>query len=119
MQDPLTPLGNPVQNMPEGIGSADPDTGAVQQTAAMPNVAQMATNRTHKGILPNICRSRDMPSRIHSSILSRTSSRISRCRRETSTPGLSRCRRSLTNSGRKVFNSRCRPCRVLNNQQLK
>ena len=27
--------------------------------------------------------------------------------------------RSLTNSGRKVFNSRCRRCRVLNNQQLK
>ena len=61
MQDPQTPLGNPVQNMPEGIGSADPDTGAVQQTAAMPNVAQMGYQPYPQGYPPNICRSRDMP----------------------------------------------------------
>ena len=52
MQDPQTPLGNPVQNMPEGIGSADPDTGAVQQTAAMPNVAQMGYQPYPQGYPP-------------------------------------------------------------------
>ena len=34
-------------------------------------------------------------------------------------PWASRCLRSLTNSGLKVFNSKCHRCRVLNNQQLK
>ena len=52
MQDPQTPLGNPVQNIPEGIGSADPDTGAVQQTAAMPNVAQMGYQPYPQGYPP-------------------------------------------------------------------
>ena len=78
-QNPQAPLRHTAQNMPETMGSADLDTGTVQQTAAMPNVQQMGYQP--KGILPNICRSRDIPSRIRSSILRGTSSRISRYRR--------------------------------------
>lgn len=81
--------------------------------------SKWAISRTNKDIHISRCRHWGTASSSRSSTSKDISSRISRCRRETSTPGLSRCRRSLTNSGRKVFNSRCRPCRVLNNQQLK
>ena len=49
----------------------------------------------------------------HSSTSRDISSRTSRCRSSSTTPGPSRCLRSLTSSGLKVFNSKCRRCRVL------
>lgn len=52
MQDPQAPLGSAAQNMPESIGSADPDTGAVQQTAAMPTVPQMGYQPYPQGYPP-------------------------------------------------------------------
>ena len=78
-------------------------------------------NRTRKGIHTNKYRSRGTgtPSSIRNSTRRDTNSRTSRCLSSSTTHGRSRYRRSLTSSGRKVFNSRCRPCRVLNNQQLK
>ncbi len=65
------------------------------------------------------CRHWGMASSSRSSTSRDISSRTSRCRSSSTTPGPSRCLRSLTNSGPKVFNSKCRRCRVLNNQQLK
>lgn len=51
-QDPQAPLSHTAQNMPEGIGSADLDTGIVQQTAAMPNVPQMGYQPYPQGYPP-------------------------------------------------------------------
>lgn len=52
MQDPQAPLGNAMQNIPESIGSADLDTGTVQQTAAMPNAPQMGYQPYLQGYPP-------------------------------------------------------------------
>lgn len=52
MQDPQAPLGNAMQNIPESIGSADLDTGTVQQTAAMPNAPQMGYQPYPQGYPP-------------------------------------------------------------------
>ena len=76
-------------------------------------------NRTCKGIRLNTRRKRDMRRHTPSNTRWDTSSRTNKCPRRSTTHGPSRCPRSLTNSGRKVFNSSRCPCRVLNNQQLK
>ena len=106
-------------NTPEGMPPTDQDV-AVQQSTGMPGGQQMGY-QPRKGIHINKYRSRGTgtPSSIRNSTRRDTSSRTSRCPSNSTTPGHSRHRRSLTNSGRKVFNSRCHPCRVLNNQQLK
>ena len=76
-------------------------------------------SRTNRDIHISRCRHWGMASSSRSSTSRDISSRTSRCRSSSTTPGPSRCLRSLTSSGLKVFNSKCRRCRVLNNQQLK
>lgn len=81
--------------------------------------SKWAISRTNRDIHINRCRRWGTASSSRSSTSRDISSRTSRCRSSSTTPGPSRCLRSLTNSGLKVFNSKCRRCRVLNNQQLK
>ena len=81
--------------------------------------SKWAISRTNRDIYISRCRHWGMASSSRSSTSRDISSRTSRCRSSSTTPGPSRRLRSLTNSGLKVFNSKCRRCRVLNNQQLK
>lgn len=106
-------------NMPEAVPLADQDAAAMQQATGAPGGQQWAISRTNKDIHISRCRHWGTASSSRSSTSKDISSRTSRCRSSSTTPGPNRCLRSLTNSGLKVFNSRCHPCRVLNNQQLK
>ena len=81
--------------------------------------SKWAISRTNRDIHISRCRHWGMASSSRSSTSRDISSRTSRCRSSSTTPGPSRRLRSLTNSGLKVFNSKCRRRRVLNNQQLK
>lgn len=81
--------------------------------------SKWAISRTNRDIHISRCRHWGMASSSRNSTSRDISSRTSRCRSSSTTLGPSRCLRSLTNSGLKVFNSKCRRCRVLNNQQLK
>ena len=81
--------------------------------------SKWAISRTNRDIHIIRCRHWGMASSSRSSTSRDISSHTSRYHSSSTTPGPSRCLRSLTNSGLKVFNSKCRRCRVLNNQQLK
>ena len=106
-------------SMQEAMPLAAQDTAAMQQATGAPGGQQMGYQRTNGDIHISRCHHWGIASSSRSSTSKDISSRTSRCRSSSTTPGPSRCLRSLTNSGLKVFNSKCRRCRVLNNQQLK
>ena len=115
---PATSMSMP-PNMPETVPLADQDAAAMQQATGAPGGQQMGYQPYQQGYpyqqMPPLGYGQQFPQQYQQDISSRTS----RCRSSSTALGPSRCLRSLTNSGLKVFNSKCHRCRVLNNQQLK
>ena len=118
-QEPQAASMSMTPNMPEAMPLADQDAAAMQQATGAPGGQQMGYQPYQRGYPYQQMPPLGYASSSRSSTSRDISSRTSRCRSSSTTPGPNRCLCSLTNSGLKVFNSKCRRCRVLNNQQLK
>lgn len=106
-------------NMPETMPLADQDAAAMQQATGAPSGQQMGYQPYQQGYpyqqMPPLGYGQQFPQQYQQGY----QQPYQQMPQQQYNPGPSRCLRSLTNSGLKVFNSKCHRCRVLNNQQLK
>ena len=106
-------------NVPEAMPLADQDTAAMQQATEAPGGQQMGYQPYQQGYpyqqMPPLRYGQQFPQQYQQGY----QQPYQQMPQQQYNPWASRCLRSLTNSGLKVFNSKCRRCRVLNNQQLK
>ena len=106
-------------NMPEAMPLADQDAAAMQQATGAPGGQQMGYQPYQQGYpyqqMPPLGYGQQFPQQYQQGY----QQPYQQMPQQQYNPWASRRLRSLTNSGLKVFNSKCRRRRVLNNQQLK
>lgn len=106
-------------NAPEAMPLADQDAAAMQQATGAPGGQQMGYQPYQQGYpyqqMPPLGYGQQFPQQYQQGY----QQPYQQMPQQQYNPGPSRCLRSLTNSGLKVFNSKWRRCRVLNNHQLK
>ena len=106
-------------NVPQAMPLADQDTAAMQQATGAPGGQQMGYQPYQQGYPYQQMQPLGYGQQFPQQYQQGYQQPYQQMPQQQYNPWASRCLRSLTNSGLKVFNSKCRRCRVLNNQQLK